>query len=229
MIKNSDYLMESDEFISSRQKILQFLLVNRSAPDKAVLVKDIADELNISINAARQYLVNLEKEGLVTRSQRKSPTGRPAMVYSLHESALEKFPKSYVDFTVKMLTQLKKRFGIELTQDVLEDVGKQIAEEIRPYLKEVLGKNPEEATLDERIKAVTEILKEYGKFPSLIETADSYDIQNFNCLVYGVVKENPLVCKVDETIMRELIGKKCEKKKCIRDGDECCLYRVKKD
>ncbi len=221
--------MESEEFLSSRQKILQFLLVNRNAPDKAVLVKDIADELEISINAARQYLVNLEKEGLVTRSQRKSTTGRPAMVYALHESALEKFPKSYVDFTVKMLTQLKNRFGVELTQDVLEDVGKEIAEEIRPYLKEILGKNPEEATLDERIKAVTEILREYGKYPSLIETADSYDIQNFNCLVYGVVKENPLVCKVDETIMRELIGKKCEKTKCIRDGDECCLYRVKKD
>jgi predicted ArsR family transcriptional regulator len=221
--------LESDTFVSSRQKILQFLLVNRNAPDRAVTVKDIAAELDISVNAARQYLVNLEKEGLVLRSQRKSVTGRPAMAYALHESALETFPKQYVDFAVKMLTQIRDRFGVKLTQDVLEDVGKQIAEEVAPFIKEDLGKELNEATLGERVEAVTHILRDYGKFPTLVETDDSYDIQNFNCLVYGIVKQDPLVCKVDETIMSELIGKKCEKVKCIRDGDECCLYSVKKD
>lgn len=221
--------MESDTFLSSRQKILQFLLVNRTAPEGAVTVKDIAAELDISVNAARQYLVNLEKEGLVIRSQRKSVTGRPAMSYALHESAIETFPKQYVEFSVKVLSQIRDRFGVKLTLDVLEDVGKQIAEEVRPYVKKALGKELEEATLGERIEAVTQVLRDYGKFASLIETDDTYDIQNFNCLVYGIVKEEPLVCKVDETIMAELIGKKCEKKKCIRDGDECCLYSVKKD
>ena len=204
-------------------------MTNRTDKERATTVKEIAAELDISVNAARQYLVNLEKEGLVVRYQKKSKTGRPAMAYALHESAIETFPKQYVDFSVKMLAELRDRFGVNLTQEVLVNVGKQIAEEVMPVLKEMLGDDPANVPLGKRIEAVTQILKDYGKFPSLIETEHSYDVQNFNCLVYGVVKEDALVCKVDETIMSELIGKKCEKTKCIRDGDECCLYRIMKD
>jgi predicted ArsR family transcriptional regulator len=221
--------VESDTFLSSRQKILQFLLVNRSDVHQSSTVKEIAAELDISVNAARQYLNNLESEGLVVRSQQKSSTGRPAMAYTLHESALETFPKQYVDFAVKMLIQVRDKIGVKLTQEVLDNVGKQIADEVKPFLKEMLGEDPENVPLDARIRAVVNLLRDYGKFPSLVETEDAYDVQNFNCLVYGVVKEDPLVCRVDEKIMSELIGKKCEKTKCIRDGDECCLYRVQKD
>ncbi len=221
--------VESDTFLSSRQKILQFLLINRSEAHPTSTVKEIAAELDISVNAARQYLNNLESEGLVVRSQQKSSTGRPAMAYTLHENALETFPKQYVDLAVKMLVQLRDKIGVKLTQEVLDNVGKQIADEVKPILKEILGDDPDNVPLDKRVRAVVNLLREYGKFPSLIETEDAYDVQNFNCLVYGVVKEDPLVCRVDEKIMSELIGKKCEKKKCIRDGDECCLYRVMKD
>ena len=84
-------------------------------------------------------------------------------------------------------------------------------------------------TLDKRLKSINKVLHKYGKYPHLVEDETSYSFKNYNCLVYGIVKANPLVCKVDETIMSELAGKKAVKEKCIRDGDAYCLYRIMKD
>ena len=75
------------------------------------------------------------------------------------------------------------------------------------------------------IKKVYEI---YGKFPELHEEEDSFTLKNYNCLVFSVAKEDPLVCAVDEKIITELAGVPAQKEKCIREGDECCLYRLKK-
>ncbi len=220
----------TDQFLTSREKILQFLLVHCSASNSSCTVKDIASELDISVNAARQYLVILEKEGYVMRSQRKSKTGRPAITYSLHESALETFPKVYSDFSVKLLNEIKQKIGITKSVEILENVGRQIADEVRPVLKEkILAKKGSLNSLKDRLEGVAEIYQDYGKYPELLEDDDSYALKNFNCLIFGIAKEDPLVCKVDETIVTELIGTEAKKEKCLRDGDAYCLYRIIKE
>ena len=73
--------MDIEESIKSRDKILQYLLVKGSNAEAACTVKEIADHLGISINANKQYLIVLEKEGHVERRQQKSTTGRPAILY----------------------------------------------------------------------------------------------------------------------------------------------------
>jgi len=92
-------------FTSTRDKIMQFLLLNRSKSDESLnycTIKDIADDLGLSTNAARQYMLVLEKDGFVTRMEKKGITGRPAMTYALNETALESFPKIYKDFTLSL-------------------------------------------------------------------------------------------------------------------------------
>ena len=214
---------------STRDKILQFLLVSSSSDGGTRTVKDISDFLEISINATRQYLIILEKEGLVVRTQKKSTTGRPAILYSLHESALEKFPKTYLDFSLKLLTEIQNKIGNKETIELLKNVGKQIAEEVKPMMEEYIEKGGSMESLRDRLHSILKVYEKYGKYPELIEDDDSFGLKNYNCLVFGVAKENPLVCNVDTTIVTELSGVPAVKEKCLRDGDECCLYRIKKE
>jgi len=213
---------------TSRDKILQFLLVRGSDDGGARTVKDISDYLEISINATRQYLIILEKEGLVVRTQKKSTTGRPAILYSLHESALEKFPKTYLDFSLKLLSEIQNKLGNEETIELLQNVGKKIAEEVKPMMEEYMEKGGSIESLRDRLNSIIKIYEKYGKYPELLEDDDSFGLKNYNCLVFGVAKENPLVCNVDETIVSELAGVPCKKELCLRNGDDCCLYRIKK-
>ena len=220
--------MEIDSVISTRERILQFLLLNSPLTGKTNTVKDIASSLDISVNAARQYLIVLEKEGFVVKSQQKSETGRPAMVYSLHESAIEIFPKTYADFAVKLLEQIEGKLGKKATREILEKVGIEIANEVRPYMIENLEKGGSLDSLRDRLNSIKKVYEIYGKFPELHEEEDSFTLKNYNCLVFSVAKEDPLVCAVDEKIITELAGVPAQKERCIREGDECCLYRLKK-
>ena len=218
---------ESVHYVSTRDKILQFLLVNRSSGE-ASTIKEIADELDISINATRQYLIILEKEGFVAKSQKKGVSGRPAMEYSITENALSVFPKTYADFSVKLISEVKDRVGVSETNEILRKVGERIADEVRDEMEAELKPDKDLDPLRNRLEAVTQIYIKYGKYPELLEDKDSYALKNLNCLIYEIAKADPLVCTVDETIVSELVGRKAVKEKCLRAGDECCLYRIKK-
>ncbi|MFX1286315.1 MAG: helix-turn-helix transcriptional regulator [Promethearchaeota archaeon] len=218
---------DSGQYLSTRDKILQYLLLNRSL-EKTSSIKQIASELDISINATRQYLIVLEKEGFVTKSQKKGSSGRPAMGYTITEDALSVFPKTYADFTIKLINEIKERIGIAETNKLLIDVGKRIADEVRGEMEAEMNTDKDLDPLRNRLEAVAKIYMKYGKYPELIEEEESFALKNSNCLIYEIAKADPLVCAVDETIVSELIGQKAIKEKCLRQGDECCLYRIKK-
>ncbi|MHA1941522.1 MAG: helix-turn-helix transcriptional regulator [Candidatus Hodarchaeales archaeon] len=220
--------LEIDKILSSKDKILQYLLLSGSTVEGARTVKEIAEVLEISINATRQYLIVLEKEGLVTRTQKKSITGRPAILYSLVPSAIEAFPKTYKDFSVKLLAEIQERIGDNATEDLLKEVGKQIADEVMPRVKELIEDGGSFDSLRDRLNSIVKVYEEYGKYPELLEDESSFALKNYNCLIFGVAQQNPLACAVDETIVSELSGVSAFKEKCIRNGDECCLYRIKK-
>jgi len=214
---------------SSKDRILQYLLLSGSTADESCTVKEIADHLGISINATRQYLIVLEKEGLVLRTTQKSTTGRPAILYSLHPDAIEEFPKQYRDFSIKLLAEVQEKIGTQATIELLREVGKQIAKEVQPAIKENIEPGGSYESLRDRLHSVVKVYQNYGKFPELLEDDVSFALKNYNCLIFGVAKENALACTVDESIVSELIGAHAVKEKCIREGDECCLYRIKKD
>ncbi|MHA2156281.1 MAG: helix-turn-helix transcriptional regulator [Candidatus Hodarchaeales archaeon] len=221
--------METDATASSKDKILQYLLLSGSTTDESCTVKEIAAHLSISINATRQYLIVLEKEGLVVRTTQKSTTGRPAILYSLHPDAIEEFPKTYRDFSIKLLAEVQERIGTQATIELLREVGKQIADEVQPSIRENIEPGGSYDSLRDRLKSVVKVYQLYGKFPELLEDDISFALKNYNCLIFGVAKENPLACTVDESIVSELVGATAVKEKCIREGDECCLYRIKKE
>ena len=220
--------MELEGSLSSKDKILQFLLRSGSTGETASTVKEIADQLGISINATRQYLIILEKEGLIIRTQQKSTTGRPAILYSLTPDAIEEFPKAYLDFSLKLLEEVQEKMGNKVAVELLQAVGKSIAKDVLPQVKEHIEEGGSFDSIRDRLNAIVKVYELYGKCPELLEDEVSFALKNYNCLIFGVARMNPLACKVDETIVSELIGLPAVKEKCIREGDECCLYRIKK-
>ncbi|MFX0182489.1 MAG: helix-turn-helix transcriptional regulator [Candidatus Hodarchaeota archaeon] len=221
---------EQEPYISTREKILRYLLLHRSSSEECCSIKQIAAELGLSTNAARQYMVVLEKDGLVVRTERKGATGRPAMTYTLTDNAFEFFPKVYRDLAIYLVDIIKSRHGVAETVTILEMVGKRIATEIKEIIESRMDRTEsfDSLPVKQRLEKVAEVFHEYGKFPELLEDETSFSLLNYNCLVYGVVRHDPLVCKVDEIMIAELAGQKCTKEKCLRDGDACCLYRIQK-
>lgn len=215
-------------FSGKREKILQYLLLNRSSTGEGCSSKEIALALGLSTTGLRHYLNMLENEGLLRHSEKQGKTGRPAMIYSLTETGLNAFPKAYTEFSLSLLEEIKIRFGKSVFSEILESIGKKNAKKM---MRQMIGSLEEDKSFDSlhhKLRSIVQVFQNYGNFPELIEEENSYILKNYNCLYYDIVKEEPLVCKVTETILTELIDDTLSKEKCIREGCECCLFRIMK-
>lgn len=211
----------------SKKKILEYLLVipSREKEFQGKTVKEIASVVDLSTNAVRNYLIELEKDGFVTSSTQKSDMGRPAILYSLHENALSLFPKLYVEFAVSLIDELIKQLGTAKTRKILSDVGTTLGKEIIVNEFEKDSK----LSIEERIITLSKIFEDYGKFPTILEDEEFYYVRNSNCLLFSVVKEHKILCEVDHSIVNTILNTTPEKQQCLKSGDPFCQYRIKKD
>jgi predicted ArsR family transcriptional regulator len=217
-------------FSPTRLKILQYLLVNCPIQDSKIgcSVKKMAEELNLSITAVRSYLMDLEKNNLIIKKEQKKGSGRPTRFYSLHDNALALFPKSYSEFSLLLLDKIVSIYGEAAAQNILEEIGKEKAEEIQKRIKTEFNISLDEISFREKLELITDVFQNRLKFPILIEEEENYLLKNYNCLLYDIVQNEPIACIVDETCLKELVGYNVEKINCLSEGDHYCVYRINK-
>lgn len=220
----------TDLAFPTRERILRYILLHGSTSNEKDIctVKKIAASVGLSSNVVWNYLVMLEKDSFVSRNYKQGKTGRPATTYSLSEKGFELFPKSYMEFCINILDEIKNIHGEDEIKKIFSNIGKKAAQGMKKQINEQIQDKESPDQLKNRLLALVKVLENHGTFHELIEDEDSYRLQNYNCLTHGVVKINPLVCTVDETFIHELIGQKPIKEKCFGDGDSYCVFRIEK-
>jgi predicted ArsR family transcriptional regulator len=223
--------LESKPFLTTRDKILRHLLIHCSNPCdyKKCTAKGIAEALNLTPNGVRQHIGILEKDNLVILKEKKGKAGRPAIVYSLHENAIESFPKSYAEFGTELLNEVITKYGKDEAINLLKILGKKKAREVIKAIPNGINDIKSIEYLNAKIRIIMKIFNQIGKYAEMIEEEDYYLIKTHNCLLYQIYKGNPLICNIDETLLTEIFDHVPIKDKCIRDGDGYCLYRITKD
>ncbi|MFX0014923.1 MAG: helix-turn-helix transcriptional regulator [Promethearchaeota archaeon] len=220
---------EEKGFIAKRERILQYLLLNRSSSGEGCSSKEIAIALGLSTTGLRHYLNMLESEEFITHTEKQGKTGRPAMIYSLTETGLNTFPKAYTEFGIDLLDEIKNRFGMDITIEILEEIGRKKAKKLMQQMITNLKGEEYFKSQHQKLETIIEVFREYGNFPALIEEENSFILKNYNCMYFDIVKEEASVCKITETLIAELVGKGFTKEKCIMEGSECCFFRIKKN
>ncbi|MHA2347088.1 MAG: helix-turn-helix transcriptional regulator [Candidatus Hodarchaeales archaeon] len=215
-------------YITKRGRILRYLLLNCSSSERGCTLKEIASAVLLSPTGTRHYMTILENEGLISHSEMQGKAGRPAMTYFLTNNGLNSFPKAYTDFSISLLEEIKNQFGERVTTELLEKIGQKRAQRVQAKLTETIGMNKSQVSLKKSLKEMVKIFEENGKFPELLEEEEFFILKNHNCLFYDIAKQEPLVCRVTETIMAELTNEMAIKEECIRDGDKACVFRIKK-
>ena len=140
----------------SKEKILEYLLVTPSRENEyqGKTINEIAAAVELSTNAVRKYLYELEKEKFIVAQTQKRDIGRPVVLYSIHSNALSLFPKTYIEFTVSLIDELKKQLGESQTKKILSEVGKTLGKEIK-----VTNKIEEHSSVEQRLVTLVKILR----------------------------------------------------------------------
>lgn len=209
---------------STKQDILQYLLKQAQAT-----AQKLADALEVTPQAIRRHLKDLEAEGLIEYKSTQVGMGRPQHIYHLSRKGHEQFPSRYDDFAVSLLDTLAETVGRDQVSSILRKQWQRKALEYH----EQLGKG----SVQERVAKLVEIRKTEGYMAEwyALETnklnngVDSqFILVEHNCAISNVAESFPIVCG-HELEMFAAVLPDCivERTHWINDGEHQCGYLIK--
>ena len=198
---------------STRDKILNTLLTQRQAT-----IKQLSEVVGINGISVRHHLINLQAEGLVTAEEQRHGVGRPAFVYRLTEKGMERFPTNYLKLTNYLLTELEETLSPEEVEATFKRIGKKQAEESTN-----IDKNQ---PIETQLEQLANQLASDRFMLSWKKEGDSIILQSDNCPYLHVGKEHHEICKIDETLFSEALGREVKLETCMLRGDPRCTYKI---
>ncbi|WP_293333082.1 iron-sulfur cluster biosynthesis transcriptional regulator SufR [Microcoleus sp. CAWBG58] len=223
-------MMETTQQTSTKQDILQYLLKG----DKATAL-ELAESLDISPQAIRRHLKDLEAEGLIQYQSVQAGMGRPQHIYELTSLGRDRFPNRYGDFAVSFLDTLAETVGREQVISILQKQWERKAMEYR----RLVGSG----SLQERVSGLVELRRAEGymaecypvesvdveivEIADRTEKGDRFVFMEHNCAISNVAETFPSVCG-NELEMFAAVLPDCtvERTHWIIDGEHRCGYLI---
>ncbi len=201
---------------ATRERILNILKERGQAT-----VQELSSTLDLTTVTIRHHLDTLRREKLVAAPEvlhRKAP-GRPQHVYRLTEEASDFFPKRYETLTDMILAELREHLSEEEVENLMARIGKRIASEVRI---------PTGASFEERVVVAVEFMDLRGYMAHWERDDDGqYLVHVANCPYEGVARRHSEVCKIDHTLLTELLGPRLAELERIADPPHHCTYFIR--
>ncbi|WP_271253355.1 iron-sulfur cluster biosynthesis transcriptional regulator SufR [Pseudanabaena sp. Chao 1811] len=203
----------------TKQDILQHLLKRGE-----VTAQDLADRLDISPQAIRKHLKDLEAEGLIYHTAEQVGMGRPQFIYALTVAGRDRFPDSYNQFAVNFLDTLIDTLGKEQVSEVLQ---KQWQRKAQNYKSQLGG-----GSLKQRLEKLAEIRRSEGYvtewFPVEGNSQDqqSFIFTEYNCAIAHVAESFPSVCGHELEMFATVLDCPVERTHWMVNGEHRCGYLI---
>jgi len=214
---------------STKQEILEYLLKHSQAT-----AFELAEALDISPQAIRRHLKDLEVEELILFSSMQTGMGRPQHIYQLSRQGRDRlsrtendrFGDSYGQFAVSLLDTLAETVGQDQVRSILR---KQWERKALEY-QERLGN----ATLSQRVATLVELRKAEGfmaEYHPVDESessqGDRFILTEHHCAISNVAESFPSVCGHElEMFAAVLPDCTVERTHWIIGGEHRCGYLV---
>ena len=194
------------------------IILNTLKSKGTVTIAELAEAVGVSPVSIRHHLSSLQADGLIAGNEVRHGVGRPHLAYSLTEAGLERFPSKYVRLSGRLLDELKTT----LPADAIEAMFSRIAETIAADIAPKLADKP----LEEKKSLLVELLGEEGFMARWNVVGEKYQLTEYNCPYFRVGQKHPEVCRIDETLISQLLAVPVEKGSCLLNGDEHCTFTI---
>ena len=184
----------------------------------SLTARDLAERLDVSPNAIRHHLKELEAESLVTYGREQRGVGAPTFAYRLAASGEALFPKRYEQTLVQVLEGLVGRQGRGAAVDLLDE---QYASLTRRLSAELADAPPAE-----RMAAVAQALNDAGYMAEWNEGAGTFQLAEHNCAIRAVAERFPEVCAAEARFLETVLGAAVERRQHIVGGCNACEYAI---
>lgn len=201
---------------ATRERILNILKERGQAT-----VNELSRALDLTTVTIRHHLDTLRREKLVaapTVRHRKVP-GRPQHVYTLTEEASDFFPKKYERLVHLLLVEMRKYVSQSELEEIMLCIGRGMAS---------AAVIPPDADFEERLTSAVDFMDRRGYMAHWEKGDDSnYLLHIANCPYESVAQQHSEVCKIDRTLLIELLGPTLADIGRISEPPHHCTYVIR--
>ena len=183
--------------------------------------KELAEVFAVSANAVRRHLKELEVEGLVVHGRERRGTGAPTHSFRLTSEGEALFPTRYGEALADVLAYLAARGGREAVRALFAERFRAQAERLRAEYAD--------ASLEERMAAVVDLLSQQGFMAVWTVGDDGLRLAEHNCAVRHVAEQFPEICAAEAEFLREVLQTNVRRHTYIPDGCNACQYTIVPD
>ncbi|MEO0455867.1 MAG: iron-sulfur cluster biosynthesis transcriptional regulator SufR [Cyanobacteria bacterium P01_A01_bin.114] len=206
---------------STKDDILQFLLKEGQATAQA-----LAEYLEVSPQAIRRHLKDLEADSLILHKVVQEGMGRPNYIYGLSRKGRDQFPSQYDQFALSLLDTLTETVGPEQVGSILRQQWQRKAQ----VYQDSLGKG----SVLERVKRLVKLrqaegyMAEWHSSDAQGDDKPAYVITEHNCAISHIAESYPTVCG-HELAMFAVALPDCsvERTHWLVKGEHLCGYLIK--
>lgn len=181
--------------------------------------KDLAARLQISLNAVRHHLKELEAQALIEYERQHKGVGAPAFAYRLTPAGEALFPRRYEATLSELLDHVVEREGRAGAVAALEA---RYAALTRRLQEQLAGAPPAE-----RMAAVVRLLSDDGYMAEASASSGSGTLIEHNCAVQAVAERFPEICAAEARFLSAVLGAEVQRQEHILSGCSACEYRVR--
>lgn len=214
--------MTSVQQPSTKDDILTYLLKRGEAT-----AHDLAEHFEVSAQAIRRHLKDLEAEALIEHRAVQEGMGRPNHLYQVSAKGRDRFPAKYDEFALSLLVTLSETVGKDQVGTLLRRQWERKALEYRQQVG--VG------TLAERVARLVQIRKTEGYMSEWHKVNDGdirqpgsgYVITEYNCAISHIAESFPSICGHELEMFQIALGDcSVERTHWLVQGEHRCGYLV---
>ena len=202
---------------ASTRDVLLTLLLERGDADAA----DLAETLNLSVQAIRRQLRSLAEAGLTEAIPNVSGPGRPSNRWRLTDQGRAQFPDGSQRFALGLLNSMRA----SLPEDTVRTLLNQQAEDKANRYRDRIGNGP----LQQRLEQLASLRRDEG-YVTICSPEDdgvSWRLQEVHCSVQRIAEEFPAVCDQELVLIRRTVPDcQVERVHWRLEGGHACGFRI---
>jgi predicted ArsR family transcriptional regulator len=186
-------------------------------------MQEISSYLQVSYEAVRQQVKQLEISGLVRQKRRPNPAGvgRPLRYYSLSSTGEHFFPKQYANLAINLVDAVGDTLGTEALRQVLSAV---TDSQVAAWEWRLAGLG-----LRDRLEALREFYLADDPYMEVVSEPQTLQLVERNCPYLNVALERPALCSTTVSTLTRLLGHRVTRVRRFQHGDGRCVFRVHLD
>lgn len=183
---------------------------------------NLASILDMTSMGARQHLLRLEKQQLVSSFSQKATVGRPKKLWQLTAKAHAKFPDRHADLTLHLIDSVKVIYG----DSGLDKLISAREDKIIHLYKTLLDKCEDLST---KVTALAHQRCQEG-YMATVESVNGneYFLIENHCPICSAAKECQSFCRSELAIFQQCFGENVfvERHDYLLSGDRRCSYKI---